>query len=125
MERSILSTDMREKVDSDFPVRGDAKRLGDCWRKQVLFIDVSCRERLRRARNSRWKKEVKSDSPTTKIFEVTGVQDDLHGITAFIDAVDPLSIQWRQHGMPGFSYRSIIIGVIVGTLLSLGMRKRV
>lgn len=64
----------------------------------------------------RWEKEYISDKPQTLSFEVTGIQDDKYGLKKFNDSVGSLSIEWKQQGIPGFSYESILLGLVIGII---------
>ena len=66
-----------------------------------------------------------SDDPRKMSFDVTGIRDDKYGLTTFSDVVGSLTLEWKQQGIPGFPYESIILEMIVGILLLWWLKKRV
>lgn len=65
----------------------------------------------------RWEKEYSSDSPETMTFQITGIIDDTHELTTYNDVAGPLSIEWKQAGIPGFPHQSILIGLVMVILM--------
>jgi hypothetical protein len=73
--------------------------------------------------NQRWEKEYRSDSPETMTFQITGIRDDTYELTDFNDEAGEQSIEWKEAGIPGFPFHSILLGLITALLFLLFSRK--
>ncbi|TET79062.1 MAG: hypothetical protein E3J41_02920 [Candidatus Cloacimonadota bacterium] len=74
--------------------------------------------------NQRWESDFSSDSPETLTFKITGIQDDTYDLTIFDDTVGEQSIEWKQAGIPGFPFHSVLLGVLIGLIILLKTEKR-
>jgi hypothetical protein len=61
----------------------------------------------------RWEMEFTSSEPKTVTFKVTGVQDNVYGLTAFNDAQSQPSVEWKQPGIPSYPFESILLGILL------------
>ena len=74
--------------------------------------------------NERWEAEFTSSEPKTVTFKVTGVQDNVYGLTSYSEAASQPRVEWRQAGIPGYPTGSILLGVILAVALCLTSPKK-
>jgi hypothetical protein len=75
--------------------------------------------------DQRWEKEFISSVPKTVTFKVTKLKDTKYGLTTVIDSSKTITVDWKQSGIPGFPFESLVYGVLLGlVILSVSIRKQ-
>ena len=62
--------------------------------------------------NNRWEHQYQQNQETTITPQITEVHDNLHGLTKIQDTTNPITIQYKSSGIPGYPLQSIILAVI-------------
>lgn len=69
------------------------------------------------ASNQRWEIQVTSSEANVKSFRVTGIQDMKYQLTSFTDAANPVSVEWKQAGIPSYPLGSLILAMLLAAAL--------
>jgi len=86
-------------------------------------LDINGESGLWSENNQRWELVYAPDEPISMTFEVTGINDELYGLTSLNDIAGKQTIEWKSAGIPGFPYGAILLGFLLSAAVLMNSKR--
>jgi hypothetical protein len=72
----------------------------------------------------RWEKVFTVSEAKKQSYIVTGMTDTKYGLTVMNDVTKPITVEWTQSGIPGYSIEAILLGMLISITIIFFARDR-